>query len=166
MADNLRLFSLSCSSDERAPYCKTDIVTSDGELNGYSLFICDTDKVTDTILRHATTSSARLVETSASRAMTTGLPTSSDSGYYSRRKGGALNPSTISGIAIGSAGMIYLRMSVTRYYSHSGLGAFILLSIIIWVLWWRTPKKSKQHASLTQRPAKSSGGQTYELSAT
>ncbi|PHH79071.1 hypothetical protein CDD82_2623 [Ophiocordyceps australis] len=42
---------LVCYGD-RAPYCKTNVFAADGDLSGYSLFICDTDRVRETVWRH------------------------------------------------------------------------------------------------------------------
>ncbi|POR33976.1 Uncharacterized protein TPAR_05828, partial [Tolypocladium paradoxum] len=37
-----------------SPYCKTDVFAGDPKLSDYSLFICDTDRVTETVLRYTT----------------------------------------------------------------------------------------------------------------
>ncbi|KND93915.1 hypothetical protein TOPH_01845 [Tolypocladium ophioglossoides CBS 100239] len=49
-AENLDLI---CYGDV-TPYCKTDVFAGDAKLNGFSLFICDTDRVTETVLRYTT----------------------------------------------------------------------------------------------------------------
>ncbi|PNY18314.1 Uncharacterized protein TCAP_07570 [Tolypocladium capitatum] len=49
-AENLDLL---CYGDV-TPYCKTNVFAGDPKLNGFSLFICNTDRVTETILRYTT----------------------------------------------------------------------------------------------------------------
>ncbi|RDA84659.1 hypothetical protein CP532_3525 [Ophiocordyceps camponoti-leonardi (nom. inval.)] len=54
-------------SGEAAPYCKTDVFASDSMLNGYSLFVCGTDRRTDTVFRFtSSTASSSSVSLSAS----------------------------------------------------------------------------------------------------
>lgn len=98
---------LNCSSNTEAPYCKTDIIHDDDELQGYSLYICDTNQAAEVILRHT-----RGVVTPSPFTPTTTLPSqgtrvvsvSPSPDYYNVPVGASLSSSAIIGISVGSLG--------------------------------------------------------------
>ncbi|KAK5993168.1 hypothetical protein PT974_06596 [Cladobotryum mycophilum] len=92
--------------DGRAPYCKTDVLSGDPELSGYSLFICDTDKVTDTILRYTTTSS---IEPTPILSTTISTPNVYNTSEAENAYGVSETPaSTIVGAVVGSIGALVI----------------------------------------------------------
>ncbi|KAJ6438692.1 chromate transport protein ChrA [Purpureocillium lavendulum] len=61
-----------------SPYCKTDVFADDASLEGYSLFICADDRITETVLRYittvATTSSVLSTTTHSQRVSPSAAP--------------------------------------------------------------------------------------------
>lgn len=97
------------SMDRRAPYCKTDVWEGNDGASGYSLFICDTDKITETVFPYTITSglelpsgSPSLWETSSS---TLDSPDPSDSSGFQETPCHSSPPvGTIVGAVLGSVG--------------------------------------------------------------
>ncbi|KAG8413248.1 hypothetical protein J3458_012833 [Metarhizium acridum] len=75
-----------------APYCKTDIFSGGPDIDGYSLFICDSDTKADTIYRY-TTARSRADNAMTLDSITTFIPSST-----SHRQ----SKTTISGVYTGS----------------------------------------------------------------
>ncbi|PHH64894.1 hypothetical protein CDD81_3751 [Ophiocordyceps australis] len=69
---------LVCYGD-RAPYCKTNVFAADGDLSGYSLFICDTDRARETVWRHLVSTGS--VSSSSSLSTATTVESSSRAGH-------------------------------------------------------------------------------------
>lgn len=93
------------SFDERAPFCKTDILGGDPGLRGYSLYICDTDKVTETVLRYITSSE---LETTLVSSIEVTSNTHSHAPVTETRAPAPSTPvSTIVGAVIGSVGRLH-----------------------------------------------------------
>ncbi|KAG8413247.1 hypothetical protein J3458_012833 [Metarhizium acridum] len=86
------LSSTPSSVASAAPYCKTDIFSGGPDIDGYSLFICDSDTKADTIYRY-TTARSRADNAMTLDSITTFIPSST-----SHRQ----SKTTISGVYTGS----------------------------------------------------------------